>query len=159
CDNLLSVDVVTADGRFLTASATEHPDLFWGLRGGGGNFGVATSFEYRLHPVGQVLAGVVVHPIAKAQEVHRLFRAFTATAPEEVTTYVFHTNFPEVGPAAVIAACFAGPVETGEAVFRPLRAFGTPIVDTFGPVAYNEWQTLFDAQFPHGNLAYWKASY
>jgi FAD/FMN-containing dehydrogenase len=159
CDNLLSVDVVTADGRFLTASATEHPDLFWGVRGGGGNFGVATSFEYRLHPVGQVLAGVVVHPVENALAVHRFFREFTATAPEEVTTYAFHTSFPELGPVAAIAACYAGPVATGEAVLGPLRAFGPPLVDTFGLVPYNQWQTLFDAQFPHGNLAYWKASY
>lgn len=159
CDNLLSVDLVTADGECLTASATEHPDLFWGVRGGGGNFGVATSLAYRLHPVDQVLAGFVVYPVAKAQEVLEAFRAFTSTAPDEVTTYVFLTHFPELGPVAAIAACYAGPIATGEAVLRALRAFGPPLVDTIAPVAYREWQTGFDAQFPFDNQNYWKSSY
>jgi FAD/FMN-containing dehydrogenase len=137
-DNLLSADVVTADGEFLRTSAGEHADLFWGLRGGGGNFGVVTSFEYRLHPVGPiVLAGVILHPAARARDVLGFYRDYIASAPDELTTIVVLRMAPPAPflppgvhgqPVVVIGACYAGPVEEGErAVAR--RRFGEPLVD------------------------------
>ncbi len=134
-DNLLSADVVTADGEVLRADAEEHADLFWGLRGGG-NFGVVTSFEYRLHPVGPtVLAGVILHPAAKAREVLGFYRDFVASAPDELTTIVILRMAPPAPflppevhgqPVVVIGACYAGPVEEGERAVAPLRRFGAP---------------------------------
>jgi FAD/FMN-containing dehydrogenase len=134
CDNLLSVDVVTADGRYLKASESENADLFWGVRGGGGNFGVVTSFEYRLRPLGPtVLAGLALHPMERAAEVAEFYREFTATAPEELTSLLILRIAPAApflpphvhgAPVAGIAVCYAGPVEEGERVVQPLKAFG-----------------------------------
>jgi FAD/FMN-containing dehydrogenase len=168
-DNLLSADVVTADGDFLRAGAEEHADLFWGLRGGGGNFGVVTSFEYRLHPVGPiVLAGVILHPAARAREVLGFYRDYIASAPDELTTIVVlrmapPATFlpPEVHgqPVVVIGACYAGPVEEGERAVAPLRRFGKPLVDLIRPTPYASHQALFDATAPHGLSYYWKSEY
>ena len=159
CDNLLSADVVTADGRFLTASATENADLFWGLRGGGGNFGVVTSFKFELHQVGPtVLAGGVVHPIAKARELYRFFREFTATVPDELTLYFSLVGDPDHGPVAMIDGCYAGPIAMGEAVLRPVRDFGPPLTDYgFAPMTYREFQG--GSAFPFGGRNYWKTSF
>jgi FAD/FMN-containing dehydrogenase len=168
-DNVLSADVVTADGDFLRASAEEHADLFWGLRGGGGNFGVVTSFEYRLHPVGPiVLAGVMLHPAAKAREVLRFYRDFIGTAPDELTTIVVLRMAPPAPflppwvhgqPVVVIGACYAGSVEEGERVVAPLRRFGEPLVDLIRPTPYVSHQALFDPTAPHGLGYYWKSEY
>ncbi|HEY7027045.1 MAG TPA: FAD-binding oxidoreductase, partial [Gemmatimonadales bacterium] len=157
-DNVLSADVVTADGNFLRASAEENADLFWGLRGGGGNFGVVTSFEYRLHPVGPtVLAGVMLHPAAKAGEVLRFYRDFIETAPDELTTIVVLRMAPPAAflppsvhgqPVVVIGACYAGAVEEGERVLAPLRQFGQPLVDVIRPTPYVSHQALFDPTAP-----------
>ena len=169
CDNLLSADVVTADGEYLRASAEEHADLFWGLRGGGGNFGVVTSFEYSLHPVGPiVLAGVILHSAARAREVLRFYRDFTSTAPDDLTTIAVLRMAPPAPflptavhgqPVVVIGACYAGPVEEGERAVAPLRRFGEPLVDLVRPTPYASHQALFDPTAPHGLSYYWKSEY
>ena len=110
CDNLLSVDVVTADGRLLQASATENPDLFWGVRGGGGNFGVVTSFEYQLHAVGQVLGGMVIHPVERARDVLKFYREFTRTAPDALTSMAVCLTSPEGAPVVALLVCYNGPL-------------------------------------------------
>jgi FAD/FMN-containing dehydrogenase len=168
-DNVLSADVVTADGNVLRASAEEHADLFWGLRGGGGNFGVVTSFEYRLHPVGPtVLAGVMLYPAAKAREVLGFYRDFIETAPDELTTIMVLRMAPPAPflppsvhgqPVIVIGACYAGSVEEGERVVAPLRRFGKPLVDLIRPTPYVSHQAFFDATAPHGLRYYWKSEY
>jgi hypothetical protein len=168
-DNVLSADVVTADGDVLRASADEHADLFWGLRGGGGNFGVVTSFTYRLHSVGPtVLAGVVLHPAAKAREVLGFYRDFIERAPDELTTIVVLRMAPPAPflpasvhgqPVVVIGACYAGPVEEGERAVASLRRFGEPLVDLIGPTPYVSHQSLFDPTAPHGLGYYWRSEY
>ena len=159
CDNLLSVDVVTADGRLLTASASENQDLFWGLRGGGGNFGIATSFEFQLHPVGQLLGGMVIHPLDQAVELLGFYDEFTRTTPDELgSTAVFVTS-PEGERVVAIAVCYNGPVEEGERVLRPLREFGTPLADVIGPMSYTQVQGMLDEGFPPGLQNYWKSNF
>jgi len=160
CDNLLSADIVTADGRFQTVSAVEHPDLFWGLRGGGGNFGIVTSFEYQLHPVDEVLAGNVVHPISQAAEFLRFFREFTAGAPNELTTYFNLAGDPDLGPVAAVDGCYAGESAAGDAALRPLREFGSPLADNFAPMPYRDFNLTDPATvFPAGARNYWKSSF
>jgi FAD/FMN-containing dehydrogenase len=159
CDNLLSADVVTADGQFLTASEQQNADLFWGLRGGGGNFGVVTSFEFQLHPAGTVLAGPVIHPLAQAGEVLRFYRDFAATAPDELTSGALFATLPDVGPVVAIGFVYAGPIEAGEAVVRPLREFGSPVADAVQPMPYSAAQTMVDAFWPRGLQNYWKSSF
>jgi FAD/FMN-containing dehydrogenase len=160
CDNLLSADIVTADGRLLTASADQHADLFWGVRGGGGNFGVVTSFEYRLHPVGPVLAGMVIHPIDKAREVLRFYRDFARGCPDEMLAAASLMTSPEGAPVAVIIVSYIGDIAKGEALVAPLRKFGSPLADTIGPTSYVELNKLFDAAVPYGGVQrYWKSSF
>jgi FAD/FMN-containing dehydrogenase len=160
CDNLLSADLVTANGEFLTASADQHPDLFWGLRGGGGNFGVVTSFEYRVHPVGSVLAGMVLHPMAKAREVLRLYRDFARTCPDEALAAAALMTSPEGEPVVAIIVSYIGDAAAGEAVVAPLRKFGSPLLDTIAPTSYVQLNTLFDAAVPYGGVQrYWKSSF
>src|SRR5271169_4554589 len=135
CDNLLSSDLVTADGKFLTASAEENPELFWGLRGGGGNFGIVTSFEYRLHPVGTVLAGMVLHPMAKAKEVLRFYRDFARGCPDEMLAAAALMTSPDGAPVVVIIAAYIGDLATGERLISPVRKFGSPLADTIAPTS------------------------
>jgi FAD/FMN-containing dehydrogenase len=166
-DSLVSCDVVTADGELLVASEDEHPDLFWGLRGGGGNFGIVTSFDYRLHPLGPtVLAGVLAWPMALATDVLRRLRDFAADAPDDVGIMAnlrlapALPIFPEQlhgQPVAALIVCYTGPIEEGQTVLRPLREFGSPVVDAIGPKPYVVHQALFDAAYPHGRHYYWKA--
>jgi FAD/FMN-containing dehydrogenase len=159
CDNLVSADVVTADGTLRQASAGEHADLFWALRGGGGNFGVVTSFEYRLHEVGTVLGGLILHPRQKAGELIRFHRDFVREAPEELTSYVGLLSAPDGAPVAAIASCYCGNLEEGERVVAPLRRFGEPLVDDLKPIPYATMQGLFGPAFPWGNRNYWKSSF
>jgi FAD/FMN-containing dehydrogenase len=169
CDSLFAADLVTADGTFVRASETEHPDLFWGIRGGGGNFGIVTSFEFQLHPVGpSVLAGLVVYPADQAEQVLRFYRDFAATSPDELTTIVTFRHAAPLpilprhlhgAPVIVVGACYAGPIEEGERAIRPLRAFRPPLVDLIGPTAYAGHQSIFDAGVPHGLRYYWKSHY
>jgi FAD/FMN-containing dehydrogenase len=154
-DNLLSADVVTADGRLLTASAMENQDLFWGLRGGSGNLGVVTSFKYQLHAVGPtILGGMVAYPLAKAKEVLRFYREFSKAAPDELTTYAAFLDLPDGGTAAAVICCYCGPIDKGEEVVRPLKSFGPPLQDMLGPMPYTVQQCLTDAAFPAGSYYY-----
>lgn len=159
-DNLLSADVVTADGRFLHASADVNAELFWGLHGGGGNFGVVTSFEYRLHEVGPtVLAGPVFHALDDAPEVFRAFRDMAPTAPDPLGGMAALLTSPEGAPLAALVLNWMGPHAAGEAQLRPLREMGTPVADLVGPMPYRTAQALFDAAFPPGRRNYWKSGF
>ena len=158
-DNLRSAELVTADGRVLTASEDENPDLFWAIRGGSGNFGVVTSFEYDLHPVGPVITGGgVFHPIERAPEVLRFYRDFAATAPDEVTVYCGFLPGPH-GPVIAVAAAHCGSLEDGERALAPLKSFGSPAHDAVGPIPYVGQQSLLDDLLPTGVHNYWKADY
>jgi FAD/FMN-containing dehydrogenase len=159
CDNLRSVEIVTADGLLRTADATHEPDLFWAVRGGGGNFGVVTSFEYQLHPVGRMLAGVVFFPLDQARDALRFYRDLMAGAPDELMAYAVFLTSPDGVRMFAIPVCYVGPPEEGDRVLRPVRRFGTPAADTVGPMSYTEVQTMFDAGFPAGRLNYWKSSF
>lgn len=170
CDNLISVDVVTADGGLLTASEESNVDLFWGVRGGGGYLGVVTSFEYRLHPVGpEVMFCLVFHAGEEAKRALRFYRAYAAAAPDEVTSFAICGTLPHAGPFpeevygrpyVVFAAMYAGPVEEGELATRPLRDFAEPLADFSGPMPYVEVQSLLDEDYPAGELRYyWKSLY
>jgi FAD/FMN-containing dehydrogenase len=168
-DNLRSVKMVTADGRFVTASEREHPDLFWGVRGGGGNFGVVTSFEFQLHPVGpKVMAGLVFYPMEQAREVLHFYREYAASAPDELTTMAVLRMAPPApflpkqfhgAPVIGIAVCYAGSLEEGERALRPLKNFGAPIADVIEPKPFVRHQTLLDAASPNGRHYYWKSEY
>jgi len=159
CDNLLSADVVTADRRMLVASATQNEDLFWGIRGGGGNFGVVTSFEYRLHPVGPMLGGLVIYPIDQAKAVLKAYHAFTETAPDEVGSLAILGTLPDGTKAAVLLLAYNGPPDQGEHVLRPLRTLGMPIADTVSPISYTALQSIVEGFNPPGLRNYWKTSY
>ena len=159
CDNVVSVDLVTADGSFITASEESHADLFWGIRGGGGNFGVVTSFEYRLHPVDRLLAGLVAYPIEHARAALELFREITATGPDELSCAFVMVTVPDGGPPiAAIAACYNGSIEDGERLIAPIRRLGPPLDDGIRPMTYPEVQRIF-AEIPFGLQNYWKGHF
>ena len=153
-DNLRSVEVVTAAGEVLTASEREHTDLFWGLRGGGGNFGIATSFEYQLHPVGEMVSGIIAHPFDSARDVLRFYREFTASLPDELTVFCGLLHAPDGSgtPIAAITLCHCGSPADAEAAVRPVKEFGSPIVDEIAPRSYEVTNTLLDDGFPKGAL-------
>ncbi|MFJ9947533.1 FAD-binding oxidoreductase [Kitasatospora sp. NPDC091207] len=165
CDNLLSADVVTADGRFRTVSAEQEPDLFWALRGGGGNFGVVTSFEYRLSPVKDVVAGPFVYELEHAAEVLRFYREYVREAPEQLGLFPgFHLAPPlpfipedRVGdPFILLVPCWSGPPERAEAVLAPLRDAAPVVAEGVGPVPYPAFGAAFDPLLPPGLQQYWK---
>ncbi len=158
-DNLLAVDLVTADGQLRIASDTEHPDLFWAVRGGGGNFGVVTSFEYRLYSVGPVLAGLVFHPFAHAKEALRFYRDFSRATHEDVSTYAALLTSPDGAKMVAIGVCYHGPLAEGERLIAPVRRFGPPEVDHIQPMAYTELQSMFDAVVPPRHQYYEKAHF
>lgn len=166
-DNLESVHVVTAGGEILRASADEHPDLFWAVRGGGGNFGVAARFEFRLHPVGpELLCGLIVYPAAQAASVLRQYRDFIAQAPDDLSVWVLLRKAPPLPflpPAAhgtdiiALALLYAGPPDSGAPLVEPLRRFGTPLGEHVGAMPYVAWQKAFDALLAPGSRNYWKS--
>ena len=166
-DNLLSVDVVTADGELVRANVTENPDLFWALRGGGGNFGVVTAFEFRLHEMGpQVLSGLVVHPFDDAPSILRQYREALDHAPDELTCWVVMRRAPPLPflaaewhgkPVLVLAMCYCGNIEQGEKATARLRGIGKPIVDVVSPHAFTAWQQAFDPLLAPGARNYWKS--
>ncbi|MFC7156728.1 FAD-binding oxidoreductase [Halomarina halobia] len=166
-DNLRSVDVVTADGQLRHASETENGDLFWGVRGGGGNFGVVTSFEFDLHPVGpEVLSGLLIHPLADAADVLREYREVAAEAPDEAAVWFVLRHAPPLPfipeewhgrKVLILAAFYAGDVDAGEGALRPFREIGDPIVDVVSPHQYAAWQQAFDALLTEGARNYWKS--
>jgi FAD/FMN-containing dehydrogenase len=160
-DNLLAAEVVTAAGDVVLASEQENGDLFWGLRGGGGNFGVVSSFEYRLHPVGPVTSGLVAHPVERARDVLRFFRESTSSLPDELTLFggLLHAPDGSGKRLAALVACHSGLPSDGEARLRPIKAFGTPLMDTIGPASYEQTNMMLDEGFPRGALNYWKSSF
>ena len=158
-DNLTGVDVVTADGRLVTANASENPDLFWGVRGGGGNFGIVTSLEFRLYEVGPVLGGAVFYPVAKAREVLHFFREFAEASPDELVIQAGCFTTPEGAPVFAVGGCYCGSLSEGEKVLRPLRTFGAPMADIFGSIPYVQKQSMFDGFFPPGRRTYAKANF
>jgi hypothetical protein len=160
CDNLISVEIVTADGRLLHASASEHPDLFWAIRGGGGNFGIVTSFEYRLFPVGpMLLAGSIAYRYDRARDAMRFYQEFASTAPDELSLDAALATTPSGERVFGISACYAGPIDAGERAIAKLRAYGAPIQNQFGPRSYVDIQSAGDALFPRGRRYYWKAQF
>jgi FAD/FMN-containing dehydrogenase len=158
-DNLVSLDIVCADGQLRTASATENADLFFGVRGTHSNFGIVTSLEYRLHPVGpMVMSGLVLHPLEKAGEVLRFYREYNAQAPEEMSAWAGLLTTPDGHPMVAILVCHIGSIEAGEEVVRPLKEFGPPLADMIQPMPYLKAQSLMDEAFPHGRYNYWKSN-
>jgi FAD/FMN-containing dehydrogenase len=169
CDNLISAEIVTANGQLLTASASENSDLFWGIRGGGGNFGIVTSFEFQLHPVGpEVLAGMIIYRLEDASDVLRFFRDYTASAPEELGSAAVFLLAPPAPfipeelhgkPALAIITSYIGDVEEAQRVMQPMRDFGTPIVDGIKIKPFAEHNSALDAGQPNGMQYYWKSEY
>ena len=171
CDNLLSADVVTADGRFVVASEAHHPDLFWAIRGGGGNFGVVTSFEFRLHPLpsgDMVYGGPIFYPVAAAADVLRFLRDFLAGAPRELSAFFAYLiappapSIPEHLRGATLCAlvcCWSGPVEEGERALAPIRAAAPVALDLAGPIPYPVLNSRSDALLPPGLHHYWKSDF
>jgi FAD/FMN-containing dehydrogenase len=168
CDNLLSADVVTVEGKLVKASETENADLFWALRGGGGNFGIVTSFEYRLYPVGpQVMAAIVFYPFEAAAQVMTGWRDFMATAPDEISSNLALWSIPPTPdwpeemhwqPMTAVVAMYSGSVEEGQRAMQPLRQLATPLADASQPLPYTALQQMFDPFFPEGDLHYyWKS--
>ncbi|MEU8223181.1 FAD-binding oxidoreductase [Kribbella sp. NPDC048915] len=166
-DNLLSVELVTAEGDLVTASEDQNADLFWGIRGGGGNFGIVTEFEFQLHPVGPILlGGTVTWPMQESREVLRFYREWITDIPDELTTAVIHRWLPPLPtvppalqgrPVVIVLACYAGPIEDGQKVLAPLKAFGSPLLDLCVPRPYLELQGMFDPSFPHGRWYYMRS--
>jgi FAD/FMN-containing dehydrogenase len=167
-DSLLSADVVLADGSFVTASADEYPDLFWALRGGGGNFGVVTSFEFRGHDVSNVVAGPVLYDIADTSDLMRWYREIQPSLPEELNGWCALLTVPPAPPfpealwlrkACGIIWCYTGPPERADEVLAPVRAFGSPLLDAIMPMPYPVLQGIFDALYPPGLQWYWRADF
>jgi FAD/FMN-containing dehydrogenase len=154
CDNLASVDIVTAEGRLFRASSEENPELFWGVRGGGGNFGIITSFRFRLHPVTTVLGGLLLYPMSRAREVFEVYRDCASAAPDELTLGALMTVWFDGSPVIAVAVCHSGEVEHGERAVRPFRKLGAPVLETLRPMAYAELQTMFDTTNPPGAWYY-----
>jgi hypothetical protein len=160
CDNLIAAEIVTADGRLLNASAKENADLFWAIRGGGGNFGIVTVFEYRLHPVGPLLlAGSVLHSYGHARDAMRFYRAFSRNAPDELSLDAALVTAPSGERFFSISACYVGPIGEGEQIVKPLREYGAPVEDRIAPVSYLQIQSAGDSIFPRGRRYYWKAQF
>jgi len=161
-DNLRAVELVTADGHVLQVDKQSAPDLFWALRGGGGNFGIATSFEYDLHAVGPtVVGGPIVHPIANARDTLNFFRDATRSLADEHILFAALTHAPDGSgaPVAALVTCHCGPPAEAERAVQPLKQFGTSMVDGVGPVGYAQLNTALDASFPKGALSYWKSNF
>src|ERR1700722_12890987 len=142
-DNVIGADVVTAEGQLLTANAVENQDLFWGVRGGSGNFGVVTSLEYRLHEVGPVFGGAVFYPAAKAKEVLHFWRGFAEASPDELVTQGGSLTLPDGQQVFGVSACYCGPIGEGEKLLKPLRALATPVADMLGAMSYIQIQSMF----------------
>lgn len=168
CDNLISVDVVLADGSFVTASEKQNPDLFWALRGGGGNFGVVTSFKFKLHPVRTVVAGPILYPLEKSREALQLYRDVMEKAPEDFNAFFAFLIVPPGPPFPAnlhnktvcgVMAVYTGPQGKADAAVAQLRKFGPPVLDFFGPMPYPVVQSMFDALVPEGLQNYWKADF
>jgi hypothetical protein len=159
CDNLVSCEIVTAKGEAITAAENINPDLFWALRGGGGSFGVVSSFQYRLHPVSIVLSGLILYPRDQAGAVLRHYRSFMTTAPEELTAYSALISTPEGVPVVGVALCNCGDLAEGERVLKPLRGFGAPILDAVQPMQFPAMQNMLEGAYPDRTYNYWKSTF
>jgi FAD binding domain-containing protein/berberine-like enzyme len=159
CDNVLSVDIVTADGALLTVSPAEHPELFWAVRGGGGNFGVVTSFEYRLHDVGPVLGGAVAWPLSQAKRVLRFYDEFAHACPDELSANARFGMAEDGSPFLGVGIAWIGALDVGERLLKPLRSLESPMVDAIRPMAFVDLQRASDAVYPFGRRHYWKAGF
>ena len=159
CDNLIGADIVAADGQLLHASATENAELFWALRGGGGNFGIVTTFEFMLHPVSTILGGILFYPLARARDVLRFYRDFTASAPDALTVFAAMMHSPDGHPVVGMAICFNGSLEDGERAIKPIRDFEKPIAGEVGPMPYTALQSMLDAGFPPGLQVHWRSEF
>ena len=159
-DNLLSAEVITAAGDIVRASKDENADLFWGLQGGGGNFGAVSWLEYRLHPVGTVTSGLIAHPFDRARDVLKFFREITSVGlPDDASIFGALLHAPDGAQIAVIIVCHCGPLAEAEAQLQPIKKFGAPILDSIGPTSYEETNRMLDAGFPRGALNYWKSNF
>ena len=159
-DNLTSVELVTAEGQVLRTSKDQEADLFWAVRGGGGNFGVATSFDYQLYPVGPtIIGGLVAHPFDRARDVLRFFRDFTASLPDDFTVFAGLIHAPDGAKLAAIVTCHCGSLAVAEGAVRPLKEFGSPAMDAIGPMPYCQLNAMLDPAYPKGALNYWKSSF
>jgi FAD/FMN-containing dehydrogenase len=159
-DNVLGADVVLADGRLVHATSTEHADLFWAVRGGGSNFGIVTSFEYRLHEVGpMIIGGLVAHPFPRAKEALKFFAEFLRTAPDELVAAGVLMTGPDGQKACGIAVAYPGDLAEGERIVAPLKQFGPPVLDVIGPMPYVAQQSLIEAAMSPNVLNYWKAEF
>lgn len=158
CDNLVGAEVVTADGRVLAAGPQEDPDLFWGLRGGGGNFGIVTRFDYRLHPVDRVLGGRLLFPLTKAREVLTVVDRFLDGAPDQLSAACLFAKAPDGTPVVAVVAVWCGPLDEGERALEPLRSVTPALEDTFAPLRYVEMQSALDENFLPRRHYYWKTS-
>ena len=160
-DNLESAEVVLADGRVVTASDADDPDLFWAIRGGGGNFGVATSFEYRAHPLETIFGGIAAHAFSAAGEVFDFYRQFTKSLPDELSAFCGLVHAPDGSGMKIVGtlACHCGDLNQAESDVKPLREFGPPLLDLMGPMPYPVMNTLLDVAFPRGALNYWKSAF
>ncbi|HZO41714.1 MAG TPA: FAD-binding oxidoreductase [Methylomirabilota bacterium] len=159
CDNLISVDIVTADGKLLTASETEHPELFWAVRGGGANLGVVTSLEYRLHEIGPVLGGAVAWPLDQAKRVLRFYGEFAQAAPDELCANAGFATAEDGTAVLGIAVAWIGSLDAGEQVLKPLRSHGNPLADAVMPMSFIDLQRGGDSAFPPGRRHYWKGGF
>ncbi|MGZ8559483.1 MAG: FAD-binding oxidoreductase [Chitinophagaceae bacterium] len=159
CDNLLEAEIVTADGNLLQISPKENAELFWGIRGGGGNFGIVTSMKFQLYKLDKVVGGMILYSQNNAKEVIQFYREFMKTAPDELTLYTGLLTSPDGFRVIAFVGCYSGDPEKAETVLKPLREFGSPIADLFQPKSYIEMQTMLDAPFPHGNRYYWKSGF
>lgn len=159
CDNLLAADVVTSDGQLVRASEDEHPDLFWAIRGGSGNFGVVTSFTYQLHEVGPVLAGSVTYPFDRAREAVSFYHEFASSCPDELTTSCSLWTDESGTPGVSVGVCYSGDLAAGEDAVRPLLDFGPPEASRIAPTSYCSLQSANDAGFPMGRQHYWKSAW
>ena len=159
CDNLIEAEIITADGNIVKASLQENADLLWGIRGGGGNFGIVSLITLRLHEVSTVIGGMIIHTRDKSKEAIQFYREFMKTAPEELTLYTALLTSPEGIPIVAFIGCYCGDIEKGEAVMKPLHEFGTPVADLIQPIPYLQMQSMLDAGFPKGNRYYWKSGF
>jgi FAD/FMN-containing dehydrogenase len=158
-DNLISAEVVIASGDIVRASKEENADLFWGLQGGGGNFGAVSWLEYRLHPVGMVTSGLVAHPFACARDVLKFFREITSGLPDDLTIFGGLLHAPDGAQIAAIIVCHCGSLAKAETALQPIKKFGAPILDSVGPTSYEETNKMLDAGFPRGAFNYWKSNF
>ena len=159
CDNLVGAEVVTADGQVVRASATENADLFWGLRGGGGNFGIVTTFEYALHPVSTIFGGMLLYPLTSARDVLRVYREVTTSAPDALTVFAAMMHAPDGTPVIALVICYNGPANEGERAILKFRDFVTPIAGEVGPMPYTALQSMLDAGFPEGLQVHWRSEF